>query len=99
MPKKAVFERSRRELSFDVSGRCSRPLGCRAIEPGKSVKGVCQDSDTYGTFRRFRRFRLASLLIVGGSRYSKTRYSKSQYPTESGGEVALIMLPETTQQD
>ena len=24
------------------------PLGCGAIEPGKSVYGVCQDSDTYG---------------------------------------------------
>ena len=41
-----------REISsrafFRRIGRCSRPLGCGAIEPGKSVKGVCQDSDTYG---------------------------------------------------
>ena len=44
MPKRAVFETSRRELSFDVSVGGSHPLGCGAIEPG--VYGVCQDSDT-----------------------------------------------------
>ena len=28
---------------------CPHSLGCEAIEPGMSVLGVCQDSDTYGT--------------------------------------------------
>ena len=46
--KRAVFERSRRELSSDVSFGVHILLGCGAIEPGKSVLGVSQDSDTYG---------------------------------------------------
>ena len=50
MPKMAVFERSRRELSLGRVGRCSQPLGCGAIGPEKSVEGVCQDSDSYGMY-------------------------------------------------
>ena len=47
MPKRAVFERSRRDLSSDASVGVSHRLSCGAIKPGKSVYGVCQDSDTY----------------------------------------------------
>ena len=45
---KGGFRKISSRAFFRRIGRCSHPLGCGAIEPGKSVKGVCQDSDTYG---------------------------------------------------
>ena len=47
--KKGGFRKISSRTFFRRIGRCSHPLGCGAIEPGKSVLGVCQDSDTYGT--------------------------------------------------
>ena len=49
MPKRAVFERSHRELSLDVS------IGVQILLVGgqssleSQSRGVCKDADTYGT--------------------------------------------------
>ena len=45
MQKRAVFERSRRELSLDVSVGVHIFL---VVVQSSSVEGVCQDSDTCG---------------------------------------------------
>ena len=42
------FRKISSRVFFRRIGRCSHHLGCGEIEPGKSVQGVCQDSDTYG---------------------------------------------------
>ena len=45
---KGGFRKISSRAFFRRIGRCLHPLGCGAIEPGKSVYGVCQDSDIYG---------------------------------------------------
>ena len=52
---KGSFRKISSRAFFRGIGRCSHPLGCGAIEPGKSVQGVCQYSDTYGIPRSSRR--------------------------------------------
>ena len=67
MPKRAAFERSRRELSLDVSVGVHILLVVEQSSLESQSGGVCQDSDTYGTYTRN-----ASSLFMGSLRLSAT---------------------------
>ena len=54
MPKRAVFERSRRELSLDVSVGVRALLVVERSSLESQSGGACQDSDTYGKFLQVR---------------------------------------------
>ena len=49
MPKRAVFQRSRRELSLDVSVGVHILLVVEQSSLESQSRGCAQDSDTYGT--------------------------------------------------
>ena len=83
MPTRAVFERSRRELSLDVSGGVHILLVVQQSSLESQSRGVCQDSDTYGNQVFYSGFRSGKRENVNKVKFNHwlTRYKSAENVT------------------
>ena len=69
MPKRAVFERSRRELSLDVSIRVHILLVVEQSSLESQSRGCAQDSDSYGIYLMFLKIQTEILSVLPKPRH------------------------------